>query len=270
MIYQLIYYIRLFLNDCSLLKTIYVNFKAFPFEIAIKLPILVYKRCELVGIYKGCFSLQENVNPQRFMLHIGQNKFPIFSCKGKFTRVSFQEQGQFKFGVKTTIKAGVSINIYKKALLDIGSGTTINQDSLLFCKNKITLGENCSVGWKCQIYDTNFHHLYNKKNHSISRIKGEVVLENNVWLANHVTVTKNAFIPAYSIIGAHSLVNKKLVSENEGTIFVGIPVVPKSSGFYRILNRKLEINLDQWYIENPEGDYPLSGDFEVENYLSRF
>ena len=47
-------YIHLLL---SLPKSVYINFKVFPFRMAVRLPLLVDYRTVLCGLYKGCFVL---------------------------------------------------------------------------------------------------------------------------------------------------------------------------------------------------------------------
>lgn len=235
------------LFKCSFIKTVYINFKVLPFKQAIKLPILVYKRVELIGVYKGCLQIINGERLHTFMLHLGQDRFPVYSNKGLYTQLRFQKGGKLLFGNSVHIKNGCSVNVYKNGTLVLGSNFLMNQYGLIFCKSSINIGNNTRIGWFSQIYDTDFHYLYNKETNGINPIIKPVIIENNVWIANHVTISKGGYIPPFSIIASNSVVNKKLITEEKGSIFAGIPAELKKTGYFRVFEREIELELDDFF-----------------------
>lgn len=186
------------------------------------------------------------------------------SDKGKYTmlRSNGREAKLILGGDNIKIYRGVSIVLGSNvSRLHIGNDVFINQDTILYCGKKIVIGNYSHIGWNCHIYDTNFHFMYDENTHSIAKIDREVVLGNNVWLANHVTVAR-ASLPAYSTVASHSLVNKDYSSiKTKGNVFIGCPAVLRKTGVYRILSQSTENTLKNWFQDKGVDTYNCKDDF---------
>jgi Acetyltransferase (isoleucine patch superfamily) len=104
-------------------------------------------------------------------------------CLGDYARVSIYN-GKFKAG-HAYIGANATIQVY----------------------NQLTIGNNCLISWNVNILDGDGHNLMyeNKKNYAKA-----IIIEDNVWIGNNVTVLKGVHIGAGSIIGAGSVVTSSI------------------------------------------------------------
>ncbi len=104
------------------------------------------------------------------------------------------------------------------------------------------------ISWECQIFDTNFHYMVDSRG-NIMKKDGEVCVDDNVWIANRVSIAKGSFIPRDSIIASNSLVNKDF-SKSESGIFAGIPaklMKPAICGEFL-----LQSNLNDYFKAHPQ------------------
>lgn len=258
-------------SDISLYNTLYFNFRVFPWRIACKLPVKVGARVMMQQLRKGCIEL--SVPPRRFMISIGIAKYPTFPDKGSYTliRLSPHEGCKLKMGGDIHIRTGCSLIVSRKGHLTIGSDCFFNHNTLIYCTHRITIGKRCRVGWSSQIYDTNFHFMYDEtKPHIISSPYKAVELGDNVWIGNSTIVAGRTKLPPRSIVAARSYVNKDLTKQEPGSsgyLFAGAPAVLKRSGLYRILNEQKEYEYYQTIEREGLSAIALQDDFSLEAHL---
>ncbi len=204
------------LSTISPVKTIYLNFKVFPINIARKLPVYVGKNVDLHEVHKGSIQFQEGVDIRRGMVSIGICRYPMISNKGLVTLLRIAPQARLILGENIQICTGCSVIVSYRGVMRIGSDFFMNQKARLYCANSVSIGDHCRVGWENQIYDSNCHFTYDSINHCIGNAMGKVFLGHNVWVGNRCTISKGAAIPDYGIIGSNSLVSKKLTNESGG------------------------------------------------------
>ena len=160
---------------------------------------------------------------------------------GMYTLLRFERNSHLVFGNDIRIKRGCTLCIYNNATMQIGSDFMMNSLSRLYCKKKLVIGNHCRIGWESQVYDSNFHYMYNDKKKSIGSFSGYVEICDNVWITNRCTITKNVTIPPFSIISSGSLVSKDLSHvASKGNLFVGRPAELKATGVFRIVNEKTQ------------------------------
>lgn len=233
----------------NVIKTIYLNFRLFPFHIAVKLPIKVGYRVETQGIYRGCIQIKSGLNISRYMIHIGISKHPIVSSKGLYTFLRFEKDGQIEFGNNVFIHNGVSLIASENGKISIGSDCMINQLTKIYANNNVKIGDHCRIGWECQILDSDCHLVYNDIKKRIQTPISPIEIGHNVWIASRTTVLKGVTIPSYSIVSGNSLVNKTFKNiETVGNLFIGSPATLKSTGLYRLLNGQFESEMKKYFI----------------------
>ena len=99
----------------------------------------------------------------------------------------------------------------------IGNEVTFTDHSYISCANRVTIGNGVLLGENSFITD-NFHGSSLKEELVISpskrRItsKGEVIIDDNVWLGRNVCVMPNVHIGEGTIIGANSVVTHDIPS----------------------------------------------------------
>lgn len=255
----------------NFLKTIYLNFRVLPFQIARKLPIKIGHHVDIKGIRKGCIRLKDGVNIQRYMVTIGIAPYPMISTKGIYTYLRFCDNGYIEFGDGVRIFNGVSIVIPQNGHISIGSDVMINQLTKIYANESVEIGNHCRFGWECQILDSDCHLVYNDNKKEIKRPLQKIVIGDNVWIASRSTVMKGVYIPPFSIVSGNSLVNKSFKDvQSKGNVFAGSPAKLIATGYYRLLNDTYEHKIKHFFIEHKEHEkIMVESDFSLNDYLYR-
>jgi len=108
----------------------------------------------------------------------------------------------------------------KNSLIKIGNGCTIVNGTEIIAVKKIIIGDNCSIGARCIILDSDFHGI-KINNRSKQGKTNPVKIGNNVWIGINVIILKGVNIGDNAVIGAGSVVAKDVPS---GSIAVGNPI----------------------------------------------
>ena len=233
----------------NFLATIYWNFRIFPFAKACRLPILVGHIVDIVNYEKGCITLSDP-NPRRGTVEIGISRFPIFPAKGLHTLVRFQGGGKVIFGHEVRIATGCSLVASVGGTIVFGNDVYVNMHSLMYSNaSSIRIGNHVRVGWYCQIYDSSVHYMVDVNTGEVKDSKKPILISDNVWLANHVTVAPGAAIPSFTTVAATSLVNKDFSAfDTPGGLLVGTPANYKNIGKVRIVNEDLEWRIKMHFL----------------------
>ena len=228
-------------EDYSVWNTLRLNYMLFPSPVARCLPLKVGRHIDTKGLHRGGIVFDEGVLPHRFMLRLGISPWPIYSNRSMRTYLWFHSGAKMIVGDEVDINSGVRIVVTNGATLTLGNHCFVNQNSLLYCSRAITFGEHCTLGWDCQICDSDFHLLHNAARASIPNPTAPIVIGKGVWLANHVSVGKGCTIASHSIVASHSLVCKDLLVER--ALYAGIPAKLKRTGVTFITDHKEEARL---------------------------
>lgn len=234
-----------FVKHVNIFSTIYWNFKLFPFKTARLLPVFIGYNVDIKGYTGGGISIQSNF-VHRGMIKIGITELPIFPANGVHTMLRFQGGSKIVFGNNISIYKGCSIVASYGSTIEIGDDVVINMDTLIYSNNNIKIGNHVRIGWSSQIYDTSIHLMVETHTGNISTSQHEVLISDNVWLANHVTLAPGAKIPPFTTVAACSLVNKDFLNETTvGGLIVGAPAKFRDLGKIRIWNELIE-----WHLKN--------------------
>jgi len=229
------------------IKTIYINFKMFPWRIAIKRPIFIYNNFELTNL-KGKILIDSPI--QMGMIKIGQNSAGYVTAgKGSIRLLPnsvLHLQGQI------LIAQGSHICIRPDAKLSIGHGSLIGDNAKIICYKKIHIGNKTWVAWETQLTDFNSHYIINLKNEEIPNITKSVHIGNNCWIGNRTTIMPGTILPDYTIIASNSLLNKNYI--NAGikpySLIGGQPAKLIKENVKRIYDKDLENHLHLYFKEN--------------------
>jgi acetyltransferase-like isoleucine patch superfamily enzyme len=194
------------------------------------------------------------------------------SRKGKYTYLRLGEGSTITFKGAGRISEGDSIVLAAGVNLEIGENFYINMDTRINAYEDMKIGRNLRCSWECQIFDTDFHAVYNAATNSIQRISRKVVIGDNVWLANRVSVGKGAYIPSSSIVGAHSYINKDYSDiKTKGNLFVGTPAKLIATDRYRFLDSEFDEYIKIYFRNNPDKttfDVSQLPDFDLNKLLN--
>jgi acetyltransferase-like isoleucine patch superfamily enzyme len=93
----------------------------------------------------------------------------------------------------------------RKALLHIGTDSSIGDRTKINVTRSMIIGNHCSISWDCDLRDTSWHRVrfLDRESGPISR---PVVIEDHVWIGSHTIVECGVTIGANSVIAAGSRV----------------------------------------------------------------
>ena len=226
----------------NIIKTIYFNFKVFPLKTAIKLPIWFYGKTYFRSL-AGEVKIQHPVYPG--MIKIGitniyvDHSIPenIWGIYGKLII-----NGPLKMG------RGSYVHIARNGTLTLGARGWYGSQLKLICFDNITFGEQISITWDCQFYDTSFHYIeLLNQNNEVKPLTAPIKIGDRVWIGNRSTISKGAIIPSNTIIASNSLVNKSYSTLEPYTMLAGQPAKPKAYGVRRIFDSQIQAHWDTKY-----------------------
>lgn len=196
-------------------KTIYFNFKYFPFNEAIMFPVLISKNV-FFNELKGSIRFE---CPLRYgLVKIGYGKVGIFD--EKFSRSILQISGELVFKGSAGFGQGAKISVAKNAKVIFGNKFTITAESSIVCSKGIEFGTNCLLSWDILIMDSDHHTIWDEKGNVVNHPE-EIFIEDNVWVGCRALILKGSRIPSNSVIAANTVVNKNL--EDPKSLYAGIP-----------------------------------------------
>lgn len=228
----------------SLWRTLRVNLALFPLKTALKFPVWCGHHCDVAGLKRGALELVGNIYPGAVVWGISPN--PRFSTKGLWTLIRISRAGKVVCGPGFIVRAGASLTVTGR--LECGEDVLINQRALVSCQKSMKIGAHTRIGWDAQILDSDCHLIYNENKGCVALPYRPVVIGRNVWIASRVNIGKGAVIPDYSIVGRGSFLNKDFSNvTTRGNVFVGSPAALRATGFFRLLDIPLEIQISKRY-----------------------
>lgn len=107
-------------------------------------------------------------------------------------------------------------------VISIGKNGNIGKSNISCMEGtSIKIGDRCLISYNVEIRTSDSHGIYDFNNKRLNVAKN-IVIDNNVWIAQRCLIFKGTYIPVNCVIGANSLVNKSLEFKN--SVYVGVPV----------------------------------------------
>lgn len=224
-------FVKTYWRHIDIIKSIYLNFKLFSLKDAFKLPILVSYSTRFV--YGGGISL--NIEKPYFaMILIGIVRISELDVLSEKTILTVY--GKWVINGRIKIHPGAKILIKKNALLETGHQVSIGSCTKLVCHEHIKIGENVSVSWNSQIFDTDFHFLQNTNNKKIYKRNKTIIIGNNVFIGNHCTIGKGTILNDGSVVSCGTYTSGRISCDEENILIKGNPGEVVAKGFNIIGN----------------------------------
>lgn len=197
----------------SIPKSLYVNFRMLPIFQALKMPIIVRHNAILKSL-KGRVILPAHVGGGRktALVRIGFTNVGIIDTKCQ--RTLLQINGRVTVNGRVNIGAGSKISVADGGVLTFGKRFVNTAAMTICCEKSVSFGDDVLISWGTTFIDTDYHQTYNTLTGNRTSEKGDIIIENDVWVGMNTTILKNTTIPNGCIIGANSLVNKIFKEEN--------------------------------------------------------
>ncbi len=157
-----------------------------------------------------------------FLFYCNNIKAGTFKTTG-IPFISVARGGLCSFGNNFKINNAIAANpigriqkcsffVEKKGSLKIGNSVAMSYTAI-YCSHSIIIEDNVMIGGGTCIYDTDFHPLTtaDRLNDNDEKIaSGAVIIEQNVFIGTNCTILKGVTIGKNSIVGACSVVTKKI------------------------------------------------------------
>lgn len=125
------------------------------------------------------------------------------NCK-KTSKLRIDKGGKLIINGNVSLFTGFNIHVGKNAVLKIDSNTFINENALISIREKYEIGKNCAISNNVTILDSNFHEINGELREKNIKSEDKVLIGANTTILKGVTIGRN------SVIGAESLVNKRI------------------------------------------------------------
>lgn len=195
----------------ALPATLRFNFHYFPFKVAIKLPVITYNaRFKKLG---GEVKIEGKVFPG--MIRLGNYGVSIYTEKG----IVWENRGTVIFHGKTMIRKGSAISVGEKGVLEIGRGVVSTCGLKLVCYNRVTIGNDCLIGWNVLISDNEFHSMKSSlTGEFVGHAIGEIKIGAGTWIGSECRLFKDASVPERTTIASGTFMNRPSDSQPDNVI----------------------------------------------------
>lgn len=183
-----------------------------------------------LSLYSLFHSLSNKIMRKKKTFYIGYNRW-LFKHRGYSFGENMQicnhiyviGKGTISIGNNFTFSSGDGINPLCKNMkgsiklvdgkINIGDNVGISS-GCLWSQHEITIGNHVNIGGNCLIIDNDAHpvdfHLRRLTNADETISTKPIVIEDDVWIGANSIVLKGVTIGARSIIGAGSVVTKRI------------------------------------------------------------
>lgn len=208
----------------SLPKSFYVNFKLFPFKIAIKFPIWVSCNTQLGRLYKNTVKIEAPIKPK--MIRFGCEGMNVpGNTKGS---VSIEKGADIVFKGYASFARGTVVRVDGQVVF--GNYFSVNSCSFISCSDQMNFGDDVLIGWHVHIRDTDGHTIVDEHKNEKPR-KKPINIGNHVWIGAFAHVLRGVNIPDDCVVAYRSTVLHSF--EESGCIIGGYPakVIKRNSNW---------------------------------------
>lgn len=222
-------------------KTLYFNFKKFPFTMAKKLPVFFYGKVIFKSI-KGEMVIDAPI--KKGMIGFGQLYEATTLSKG--TAV-FCLEG--KMVIKGHVQFGKDylVTIFKDAYFEMGHMAALGSDCKLECSNSIVMGDYARVSYESQIIDTNGHQMIDTLTGHKYPISSKIHLGSYNFVGNRTSIMQKTMSPDYCTIASNSVCNKDYTDLGQNILIGGIPAKLIKTNFSRDWEGE-RADMERWLI----------------------
>lgn len=232
--------------------TIYFNFLVLPFQQAVRLPVYVYGKPNLLKL-DGRIEIDcppDKVS--RGMIKLNKN-LESSGAPGGNMALALGPNCKIAFEGKSTIGFNTKILLWGGGFLKLGHKTVLGLGTNIICCSSITMENNVRLGPEVTIYDNDAHFSYSRQNGEVRRYNASVRIGHHSWLGTRATIMKGIILPPYTTVASCALV-KKNVADNERTLIGGIPARVLSRDFSRVFNLNEEMKIYDFFCKNPSAN----------------
>jgi acetyltransferase-like isoleucine patch superfamily enzyme len=215
--FKLGYYKLKFYWSVNWTKTLYFNFKKFPYCIAKKLPVFFYGKVKLTEI-SGVIEIAAPI--RKGMIGFGQ-PYEMNTIHKGIAEINITGKlvfkGHMQFGKDYFVYIG------KKGYCELGHMASMASDAKLIAIESIVLGDFARFGSESLIIDTNFHQMIDTSTGERYKITQPIVIGNYNYIGTRVSIMSGTQTPNYCTVASNSLCNKDFSKLEENILLAGMP-----------------------------------------------
>lgn len=236
------------IRRANIIKTLYFNFKMFPFKTAIKLPVWFYGKVKFDNL-KG--KIIFNCPVRKRLVNIG--KYFDFYGHRYISSINLMYGSVWEINGLFIAGEGIVMNIGGK--LSTGRASVLGTGGKISCNREIIIGNGTAVTGGCQVFDSNFHYIQNLETGEIKNMSQAIKLGSSCWIGNQCTISKGTVLPDFTIVCSNSLVNKDFSQyQGENILIGGSPAKYISRGIRRICDANDELKLHNYFKIHPNDE----------------
>lgn len=190
----------------SLPKSIFWNFYALPFKTAVRLPIIINFRTQVL-IPRGSIKVSDKVKTFNIRINF---KGSLGLNSNKKTYFIIQNNGKIHFESITHFSEGTSVRV-NGGYIDFKGRFSSNKNCYISSEKYIQFSEDICLGWNITIIDHDGHSFKDNSG------KGSIILGKNIWIGSGSYILKNVVLGDNIIIASNSLVTSS-ISKNKKNV----------------------------------------------------
>jgi acetyltransferase-like isoleucine patch superfamily enzyme len=230
-----------FTNHISYLRTLYFNLHYFPFRVAVRLPVILYRGVRLIST-KGRIELDFSpVKPG--CIKIGKARYGFHS---RYHHTIWeQREGTVIFGKDILIGKGTFFMIGENATLRFGHNVGFGGNDKVICRKSIVIGDHTIAAWDVQIIDTDFHPTVNTVFKTVNCAEKPITIGNYNWLGFGSTILKGSVTPDHCIVSANTTIKSDFSDAGENIVLGYEPGAKVTARYVRFDRTSLDSPQDQ-------------------------
>lgn len=198
-------------------KTLYFNFKMFPFSIAKKLPVFFYGSYKFKSL-SGSIYIEGAIKTG--MIGFGQP----YELQTRSIGISeLNLEGVMVFKGHVQFGKDCFIYVSNNGYLEMGHLASLGSKSTLIATHKIIFGTWTRIGSNSKVIDTNYHQMYDTLTNERFPVNGLIKLGNYNYIGSEVSIKQYTITPDFCTIASYSLCNKDYSMHGKNTLIGGIP-----------------------------------------------
>lgn len=199
------------------IKTIYFNFKKFPFTIAKKLPVYFYGKVYFKNI-EGKILIEAPI--KKGMIGFGQQYETKTRANGT---AEIAIVGTVKFKGHVQFGKDYFLYVAKDSYLEMGNMSSLGSNGKIICYNKIILGEFARIGFESQLMDSAFHQMIDTSTGHQKELNSSILIGSYNYIGNRVSIMPKTITPDYCTISSSSFCNKDYSHLGQNILIGGVP-----------------------------------------------
>lgn len=159
--------------------------------------------------------------------HSGRIRFEGIQHFASSAEMNITHGAEIFFGRGVYLRKGCSLKVRENAKLELGAGVMLNNDCIIGCHDRITVGDGTVFGPGVYLYDHD--HDYRGGLHDSKYYTSPIVIGKNCWIGAGTIILRGTQIGDNCVVGAGCVLkgeypaNQLIVQKRETTVKAILP-----------------------------------------------